>query len=77
MHALFSKIRLTTNVERSWELITKELRNRVTKLITFYEQDREICTAAEWNDIFYWILVKITGCLKGSPVGGNRNNTAC
>ena len=59
-------------------MITEELQNRLTRLVTFYEHDREICTSSEWNDVFYWILVRITHCLReGYAPPGNRSKDRC
>lgn len=54
--------------ERSWVLITEELHDRVIRVITLYEHDKEICTESEWSEILYRLLVRIKRSCEKGPV---------
>ncbi len=41
--------------------LTEELQERIARLLTFYEHDRQICTESEWNEAFYGLLLRIKG----------------
>ncbi len=42
-------------------MIIGELQDRLARLLTFYERDRQICTESEWNEAFYRLLLRIKG----------------
>lgn len=48
-------------------MITEELHDRVIRVITLYEHDREICTQSEWNEIFYRLVVGIKRSFEKEP----------